>query len=86
MGLIDSYIWKAWSPQLVDLWEGLGAVALLEELYPFGWALRFPEATAFPLNSLSASALCLLSQPLLQHLPATMLPSMMVMSSNPLEL
>ena len=34
------------------VWEGLGGVALMEELCHWGWALRFEKAPAIPNASL----------------------------------
>jgi hypothetical protein len=34
------------------IWEGLGSVAILEEVCPWGWALRFQRPMPFPVSSL----------------------------------
>lgn len=75
-----------WSPVNGTIWEGLGGVALLEEVCFWGQALRFEKPTPFPVKFL-----CLLlidgymSYQLLFQCPAcllaAMLPARMVMDS-----
>lgn len=80
----------AWSLSYETVWEGVGSVAWLEEVFHWSQALRVQNPMPF-----SASSLCLvvvsqyLSSQILHQclgLTAESLPSMMVMDLNPLQL
>jgi hypothetical protein len=78
------------SPVAGTVWEGLGGVALLEEVCHHRWALKFqrpePLPVSFPLPQ--AYRADVISQLLLQCqdcVPAAMLPAMLVMNSDPLD-
>lgn len=79
----------AWSSVSGTDWEGLGGMTSLEEVFHWGWALKFQTSMAFPVRYLSAHTWCLYqlwataSAP---WLPATMFPTVMITDSNPLEL
>ena len=87
-GLIDL---KAWSPVGGTAWEGLGGIAVLEDVCHWVWALRFQKPKPFLFKSLSAWWLLpqdVNSQLLLQCsacLCAAMVPAMII-NSNPREL
>lgn len=78
---------NAWSLVAGTVWEGLGGVAMLEEVWQWRLSLRVQRLKLFPSSSLSVSWLLSQqrsSQLLLQHhacwlLAAAMLPTMMVM-------
>ena len=83
---------NAWLPVGRTIWEGLGGVALLEEVCHWGWALRFHKPTLLykPITGLSLSHACksdistqVPPMPYL-FLPIARIPAMMSMNANPL--
>lgn len=54
---VGLYIWRRY-PQLVHCFEGLGDVALLGEVYPWEWVLRFQRPMPLLLHPLSLPCAC----------------------------
>jgi hypothetical protein len=84
-GLKRRYL-STWSTVDRTVWEGLGGVALLEELYHWRWSLRFQKTMSIPVSS--PCYLCVgwdvSSQLLPQHhdcLAAEVISAMMVRNS-----
>lgn len=79
---------NTWSPVGMSSGEGLGGLALLEELCHKLWVLEFKYSKLFPVRSLFLLLMKqdLSSQPLLQHHaylpPAAMLPIMMIFMNS----